>query len=83
MYLINFKFKLNIFFWLLPKLILLFSLSFDYILKIIKSLYNIPKVRNYWFVTYHIYHKIKLKIIELLYNFCFFYSFSSFNIMKM
>lgn len=49
----------------------------------IKFLYSISKVGNYWFAIYPIHYKEKLEINEFLYDLCFFYSFSSFDIIKM
>ena len=48
-----------------------------------KPLYSVPEAGNYWFATYHIYHKKKLGIIESIYNLCIFYSLSSFGIVEM
>lgn len=48
-----------------------------------KSLYDIPEAGNYWFATYHTYHKDKLGIIESIYNHCLLYSSSLFDIVEM
>lgn len=42
-----------------------------------------PKIRNYRFATYHLYHKKKLGIIEFIYNLCLFYKFDLLEIVKM
>lgn len=68
--------------WSLLKLILLLSVLFDYIVKVIKSLYGILKVSNYWFATYYIYYKDKLRIIKSIYNLYFFYNSNSFGIVR-
>lgn len=47
-----------------------------------KLLYGILKLGNYWFITYYIYYKDKLEIKKLIYNFCFFWSFSLFSILE-
>ena len=65
------------------KLILLFGNSFDCSVKVIKFLYDVSKISNHWFVTYHTYYKDKLGIIESIYNLCFLYSFNSFGIVEM
>lgn len=55
----------------------------NYIVKIMKSLYDISKLSNHWFVIYNIYNKDKLEIKESIYNFYFFYNFSLFDIIQM
>lgn len=47
-----------------------------------KLLYSILKLGNYWFTIYYIHYKDKLEIKKLIYNFCFYYSFSIFNILE-
>lgn len=47
-----------------------------------KLLYDIQKVGNHWFATYHTYYKEKLGIKELIYNLCLFYKSGSFSIMR-
>lgn len=68
--------------WPPPELILLFGASFDYIVKIMKLLYGIPKAGNHWFAIYHTHHKEKLRMEKSLYNLGFFYKFNSFGIVE-
>ena len=46
-------------------------------------MYGIPKVSNHWFATYHIYHKKKLGMEELTYNFYLLYRSGPFGIVRM
>lgn len=55
--------------WLFLKLILLLGGLFDYILKVMKSSYDIQKAINYSFTVYYIYYKDKLKRNKSIYNF--------------
>ena len=67
----------------MPKLISLLSAKYNSIIKVIKLLYGIFKVSNYWFAIYYMYYKKKLRIIELTYDFCFFYRSGLLKIVKM
>ena len=40
----------------------------NYIVKVIKLLYNVTEVGNHWFATYHMHHKEKLEMIKSTYN---------------
>jgi hypothetical protein len=40
------------------------------ILKMIKSLYDVLKIDNHWFVTYHAHHVNKLDMTQSIYDFC-------------
>lgn len=55
------------------KLILLLCVKSNYIVKVMKHLYSIPKADNHWFATYHTYHKEKLIIIKSNYYYYFLY----------
>ena len=66
-----------------PKLITSLGISNNYVVKVIKLFYNVLKVGNYLFVTYHIHHKEKFTIIESTYDPCFFYKLSLLEIMGM
>ena len=67
-------YKLSLFL-LLPKLIPLLHVSFNYIFKIMKLPYSIPEVdTNYWFAIYYSNYKEKLEITESAYNPCVLYS---------
>ena len=68
---------------LLLELILLLGASFNRVIKVMKLLYSVLKVSNYWFAIYHTYHKKKLKMIESIYNPHFLYNFSLFSIVRM
>lgn len=63
-------------------MISLFGVLFDYIVKVIKPLYSVSKVGNYWFATYYTHNKDKLEIIESTYNLCLFYNSKSFSIVR-
>ena len=43
------------------------------VLKVIKPLYRIPKVGNYWFNIYYTYYIKELQISQLTYNLCLLY----------
>lgn len=51
-----------------------FGLQNGSIMKVIKSLYGVPKADAYWFNTYHTHYINKLFIIESTYNFCLLYT---------
>lgn len=53
------------------------GLPSDAILKIIKSLYGVPEMRNYWFNTYNSYHCKKFLITRSIYDPCLFYTKNS------
>lgn len=61
---------------------MLFNTLFNYIFKVIKLLYNILKISNYWFATYYIFNKKKLIIKKLIYYFYFIYKFKLFDIIN-
>ncbi len=42
----------------------------DSIFKIIKSLYNVFKTNNHWFVIYHAHHVNKLRMTQSIYDLC-------------
>ena len=65
------------------KLIALLKINFDCILKIIKSLYKIPKANNHWFVIYQNHHISKLDMMQSTYNFCLLYKSDLFGIVKL
>ena len=46
-------------------------------------MYDVSKADNHWFPTYHIHHKKKLGIEELIYNPYFLYRFGPFGIVGM
>ena len=50
------------------------NIVYNIVLKVIKPLYRIPKVGNYWFNTYHIYHIKELQMSQLTYNLCLLYT---------
>lgn len=58
------------FFWPTCKRILLLSISFHYIIKVINLLHNVPEANTLWFTIYHLHYKEKLKMIRFVYNFC-------------
>ena len=77
--------NLNQEFYIWPplELISLLGASSDCILKVIKPLYGVPEAGNHWFAIYYTHYKEKLGIIESTYDPCFFYSSSSFGIVRM
>jgi hypothetical protein len=60
----------------LSELIKLMSISSECILKVIKSLYEVPETNNHWFKTYHDHHTDKLSMIQSTYDFCLLYILS-------
>ncbi len=52
------------------KLIKHFDIDSNSILKMIKSLYNVLEIDNYWFVTYHAHHVNKLNMTQSIYDSC-------------
>lgn len=65
------------------KLIIIIKASSNYILKVVKPLYGIPKVSNHWFAIYHNYHMINFSITESTYNSCLLYRYKSFGIIDL
>lgn len=61
----------------------LLALLSDCIILVIKPFYSISDADNYWFTTYHIYHKKKLEVTESIYNSCLFYKSGLFDFMEM
>lgn len=59
------SFNQEYYIWPPPELILLLGTSSDYIIKVMKSLYGVPKAGNHWFPTYYTNHKNKLGMREL------------------
>ncbi len=55
------------------KLIKLMSISFECILKVIKSLYEVSEADNHWFKIYHDHHIDKLSMIQFTYDSCLLY----------
>ncbi len=55
------------------ELIKLMRISSECILKVIKSLYEVPETDNHWFKTYHDHHTDKLEIIQFTYDSCLLY----------
>ena len=54
--------------------------SFDCILKIMKSLYDVFKRKNHWFFIYHKFHTKKLDMIKSTYDSCLLHCIKSFVI---
>ena len=52
----------------------------DLVLKVLKSLYNVPKASNYWFKTYYLYYTQQLRTEQSTYNPCLLYSNEPFSI---
>lgn len=48
------------------KLISLLDTLSNYIIKVMKSFYDVLEVGNYWFVTYHTYYKENFEIIVII-----------------
>ena len=67
--------------WLLLELISLLGVSFDCIVKVMKSLYSIAEASNHWFAIYHTYHKDKLRMKETTYDPYFLYNSGLFGVM--
>ena len=57
-----------------PELIVLLGASPDCIIKVMKSLYDVPKAGNHWFATYHPHYKEKLGMTEFTCDFCLYRS---------
>jgi pheromone shutdown protein TraB len=57
----------------LPDLMKLMRISDDCVLKVIKSLYEIPEADNHWFKTYHTYHTNQLDMTQFTYDRCLLY----------
>ncbi len=55
------------------ELIKQFDIVSNSILKMIKSLYEISKANNHWFVTYLSHHDNKLEMIQSIYDSCLFH----------
>ena len=53
------------------------------IIKIMKSLYEVPEVGNHWFAIYHKHHFDMLTMKESTYDSCLLYSHQSFGIVEM
>jgi hypothetical protein len=53
--------------------ILVLKVSQGIILKVIRPLYSIPKVGNYWFKTYYNYYIKELNMSQFTYNLCLLY----------
>ncbi len=49
-------------------------ISLECVLKVIKSLYEVPETDNHWFKTYHDHHTDKLKMIQFTYDSCLLYT---------
>lgn len=67
----------------MPELILLFNILSDYIVKVINLINDILEAGNPWLANYYINYINKLEIKKSTYNFCLFYSFGLFCIVKM
>ena len=65
------------------KLIALLKINPDCIFKIIKSLYDVSKADNHWFVTYHKHHISKLGMKQSTYDSCLLYKSKPFGIVKL
>lgn len=83
LYLINFKSQSRFFYLALLKLIIIIGALSDYILKVMKSLYNVLKANNHWFATYHNYHINNLAITESTYNRYLLYKYDLFSIVDL
>jgi hypothetical protein len=55
------------------ELIKLMKISSECILKVIKSLYEVPETDNHWFKTYHDHHTDNLEMIQFTYDSCLLY----------
>ena len=55
----------------------------DYIVKVIKPLYNVPEAENHWFATYHTHHKKKLGMTKSTYDPCLLLRSELLGIMRM
>jgi hypothetical protein len=55
------------------KLIKLMRISFECVLKVIKSLYEVFEADNHWFKTYHDHHIDKLEMTQFIYDSCLLY----------
>ena len=54
--------------------------SFDCILKMMKSLYEIFETNNHWFFIYHKHHIERFVMIESIYDLCLFHCIESFAV---
>lgn len=75
--------KYEFYIWLPTKLISLLAASSEYLVKVMKFLYDVSEAGNHAFATYPKYYKNKFIIKDLRKNFCFFYRSDWFYIMKM
>lgn len=64
-------FNVHFYIYLSFKQITLLSTLLDYIVKVIKLLYNMPKASINYFTTYYLYYKKKSKISEFIYKLFF------------
>ena len=62
--------------------VIIMKISLDCILKIMKSLYEVFKIKNYWFFIYHKHHTEKFVIIESIYDSCLFHCIKSFVVVN-
>lgn len=58
------NFTWNFFTYFHPKLIIIIKVLFNYILKVLKFLYGILEVGNYWFTIYYNYDINNISMIE-------------------
>ena len=65
------------------KLVSTMKASYDCILKIMKSLYDMFETNNHWFSIYHKHHIEKLAIIESTYDSCLFHNIESFDLIDL
>lgn len=66
----------------MPKLIWPLGALFNYVVKVIKPLYNVLKAGNHWFATYHTHYKDKFETKKPTYKLCLQYSSGLFDIIK-
>ena len=62
-------FNPNFYIWPFFKLLSQLSISFNFIVKVIKPLYSKSEAYNYQFAIYYLYYKEKPKITKFIYNY--------------
>ena len=75
-----FIFNRNFYVKSLHEFVKIMKTSFDCILKIMKSLYEIFETNNHWFFIYHKHHTERFAMIESIYDSCLFHCIESFAV---
>ena len=62
------------------ELVAIIRASPNYILKVVKPLYDVPKAGNHWFAIYHGHYIDKLSMTKSTYDLCLLYKSEPFSI---